>query len=399
MGPAGSAFSEHAAGLRGFEQAFEVVSVEAVSDALHLLRRGQIALMALYGRPQEPGYVELMVEGLSKERAPRILVFSGQSPVRRVEAHSFVQAISPEIGETALKKLAFQCCVAFDEPPEKAAVDPSELLLAVADFPDEEWLRLTNPLGQSGDLCIQGGRVVYCEAERLSGETAAGLVVSWKCCTLEYREFPSFLKGNMDCPVRDVALNVRTNSIVMLPVAAPAPDNLDPVAEEPEEMPSFAGEGAGNEYSVEEPLELLSLSGADWDGTEEPAALPEFDVPAWKAALPETRKGVFATVAVVTAGKGQLESCDPRDDSAYFDAAALREIYDQARLYAQRHRLGMSKTVQLVAGGSTIAVAPIPGGERLVAVRLAEGRFGAAEEAELKRLQEMLLLSYPVASV
>ncbi len=78
---------------------------------------------------------------------------------------------------------------------------------------------------------------MYCEAGRLSGDNAAKALFSWGACSFEFREYPGFLRSNMDCRLSDVLSSggKEASSGSQAPPAAKAP------AEPPEKKPETNG--------------------------------------------------------------------------------------------------------------------------------------------------------------
>lgn len=301
--------------LRQTHPGYEIVSVAKVEDALKLLRRGTIAAVLLYGHPAKPGTAEFVIEGLSKDRPPRFVVFCDDAPGGLPAGQSVVRVVRSGMEAAPIARLLEQCCQEFDQMARND-LTPLDLLEALVHCPDAAWIRVTHESGESGDFCIQAGRAVYCEVGRMSGTTAAARLLSWTPCRFEYRDFPSFVSPNLDRALADlrslqlqnatqpqnanrvapseprpsavstakpapaaaatppsrtedamveeptdfpVLAHMEASSVPAWPESAPAePLGAERSLDEPDEFPAFSVDGEA-EIRVEEPTDMLSL--------------------------------------------------------------------------------------------------------------------------------------------
>src|SRR5215475_5172 len=82
VAPATVDFVTKALALRGENQEFEVIAVEAPAEGVRLVQRVNVAALLIYGQPPEPGCMEMLVEALNRENPPRIVVLSEQASNR-----------------------------------------------------------------------------------------------------------------------------------------------------------------------------------------------------------------------------------------------------------------------------------------------------------------------------
>ncbi|MCC6367555.1 MAG: DUF4388 domain-containing protein [Bryobacterales bacterium] len=400
--------------------------MDSISDSLRLVRRGSIAVVVLEGHPSEPGSVEFMIEALAKQKPPLFLILTGK-PAAAPSPHSRIRTAGARTDPTLLKNLVLAAAGQFEDDSVPRAVSAYEVLESAAGFPDEVWLRVTNDKEESGDLCIRAGRIVYCEVERLSGPKAAAKILSWNDCRFECRELPAFLSKNMDHSLESLSELAGGNSLQYqsAPAAAPSPSMMEAAIEEPLDFPSLASyvDGfsgpvdAGRMGDIEEPLMMPEFmatvelpetfsardtsASASGDFFEEPVEMmfgfdgeEEFSVPQ----VPEAKEtgfilvteSVFAAVAVIAAGRPEVETCTPESERPGFDAALLRGLFDQARQCASLRRMGAPASLRIRSAAGTLAIEEIAESGRLVAAYLEDGEFGAREEAELRRLIDHL---------
>lgn len=252
--------------LKQDHQNYEIIAVSKIEDALKLLRRGTIAAVLADGNPRTHGLAELLVEGLSKDRAPRFVVFFKDAPGGLTAEQSWVRIVRSGIDGSQLGRLLEQCCQEFDRMPSKNTLTPLELLEALAYSPDEAWIRVTHESGESGDLCIRDGKAVYCEVGRMSGATAAARLLAWTPCRFEYRDFPSFLMPNLDRSLSDL------RSLRLQNAAQPQGVNRISSSGIPGAPPAPSAPPAATEPAVEEPTEFPVLENLAWAVTEKPAS-------------------------------------------------------------------------------------------------------------------------------
>ncbi|MBL8226843.1 MAG: hypothetical protein JNL98_00135 [Bryobacterales bacterium] len=271
--------------LRQNHPGYEIVSVVKVEDAIKLLRRGTIAAVLLYGHPTKPGTAEFVIEGLSKERPPRFVVFCDDAPGGLPAGQSVMRVVRSGMEATPISRLLDQCCQEFDQMARND-LTPLDLMEALVHCPDAAWIRVTHESGESGDFCIQAGRAVYCEVGRMSGTTAAARLLSWTPCRFEYRDFPSFVSPNLDRALTDLrslqlqnatqpqgANRVSFNGSASVPPSVVAATKPAPAAAAPQPPRT-------EEPSVEEPTDFPVLAQLDTDSSPAwaaPSAPPELD--------------------------------------------------------------------------------------------------------------------------
>ncbi|HUQ92661.1 MAG TPA: hypothetical protein VM120_13360 [Bryobacteraceae bacterium] len=409
VAPPDAEYLDPLSSLQKREQPCEVVSVSDPADALRLLRRGNIAVVVMEAAPAEPGCLDIILEGLTRQHPPRFILLSTASISRPPAPSSWIHVAGVHRDSTVLCRLILSAAQEFDRT-EVQGISVRELLEAIANFPDQAWLRISNGSNEFGDLCVRNRRIIYSESGRQTGQAAASAILSWTSCLVECRELPAFLTSNMDHPLAQLSGIVSQPAVVEPPPPAKAGDYPQLDFEEPFQLPDFAEEPhepvfdarlADLEILVEEPLEMmLSVDGAaDYEGLE--PELPDFDFAVRTGIVepaPVVRNSVFSSFAVIAEGWGELESCTPQSDSSYYDPASLRDLFEKARNYAEMRGLGVPLLVQVYGSASSIAVASVPGGGRLVAVRTVSGGFGAAEETELNLLRDTIALNAAVSS-
>jgi len=435
VGSGDAIYVTSAMALKSGDHPCEVVCLDSLADALRLLRRGSIALVVMPESPAGEGAVELILEGLGKTRPPRFVIAVSGAPKPCTESSPLIRLATHA---PASMRDAMLMALTDYERGVSGNLSVRMLLEASAGFPDQLWLKVCNEEGEFCDLCLNAGRIVYAECGRLSGAAAAEKVLSWKNCLYESRELPAFLQSNMSCWLRELGRLYQPDSMASAPVAAvqaaapvqeeeivdfeeptelatlgpesaveaPVAPAVAPVAavvdaasavdegapEEPAE-PSFDF-AANDEISIEEPLDMaleMDEDGSPLAEPEEPE-LFEFDgaIPMGPVSAGENfEERVFAATAVIAEGSSHLENCKPDAEAVYFDTLAMRELYDLSIRCSQRQQIGVPQWVQVASEKGTIVIAPIPGGRRLVAVRLRDS-FEERERLELQRLQQSL---------
>jgi hypothetical protein len=429
VGSGDAIYVTSAMGLRTGDQPCEVVCLDKFADAMRLLRRGSIAVVVLPESPALEGGLELILEGLGKDRPPRFVIAGGN--VSKSD-----QLYSPllRLSSNAPASIRESILMAAADYERNAAnhLSVRMLLEATAGFPEQVWLKVCNEDGDISDLCLNGGKIVYAECGKLIGTAAADKVLSWTNCLYESRELPAFLQSNMNCWLRELSRLHQADQQVDPPKQddpPPAPvapieefeeptelTTLDSIAEpveaetvvQPEAVappqsvlpdeptePNFDLQASDDEISVEEPLDMVLESDDDSLQAAEPEepeqfefdGATQFDMPSH--GIEEYREPVFAAVAVIAEGSSHLENCQPEAEAVFFDTLAIRDIFDLSIRCAQRQQIGAPKWVEISGERGGIAIAPIPGTRRLVAVRLRHG-FGSNEQRELERLQVSL---------
>lgn len=416
-------------GLRQGEPPCEVVALEDPEVALRLLRRGRINVVVIEERPGQAGGVDLLLEALGKSPRPRILLISDRGSAQEAREPRTVRRVPGGIDAGNLRRLV-GAAAAESENADQPGVSLAEVLDAIRYFPDECWLRVMHPDG-SGDLCLRGGRAIYAEAGRKSGEPAAMEMVRWRACQFEVRDLPGYLPQNANLSIADMlgaggVVSAAPASAPMpaaatVEVEAPQADDPGAMPEpgsdwaglEPEDVPEFLASSSSDDLSpsapefdwdVEEPAEFpmdfTESSGTDLAGagpTADLAALATAAAPtqppappaAPAAPPPAADLAVFASVAVVSES-GTIENCQPREDAVSYDPAALRQCFDAARDYALNFGFGPVTMMPLFTSRGGLVIAAVPGSARLIAARLPAPRFGEREQAAVQRLQRAL---------
>lgn len=378
-------FVPHLEALQKGDGAYEVVRVQAPADGQRLVRRGAIAALIVEAGNPLPGNLELLLEAVSKDKPPQILVASPQSKAQT--ASKAVEAVNAYLDGNGWRSLIGECVKRF-QSGKVAALRAGDLLEALAAMPDEGWLRVCSG-DEFGDICVSKGRAIYCEVGRLSGEEAAAKIAGWTNCLFEYRMLPEFLRENMDRPLNALsggapaaqpapAMEVELEEPDQFPVfegmsgttasqstAADPPADLD--LEEPEDLPTFDLKSGEAEIVVEEPEELL---------IEEPGTM-DFEIVSRPARI-------FESVAVFCMNR--MVSCEPPIDARYYDPETLSVFYEKSKAYVMRHQLGETPILQIGGGDCTILVVAAVGGDCLVAARTTVGQVTPEQRQELERL-------------
>lgn len=212
------------------EKPFEVVHVETPADAMRLLMRAHLAVVVLDGSPLEPGFVDFLVAGLNKPEPPRFVILMDGEP-SGLDTQGGIRLISRDLPGFRVCEQVIRAAQDFEKG--KSDVFAVDFLRAVSGFPDEYWLRITTVDGAQGaDFCIKSGRAVYCEVGKLSGDAGAQHLFSWGASRFELREFPAFLRGNMDSRLADLLLMSGRNG-----VGAVARESVMPSREAAKEEP------------------------------------------------------------------------------------------------------------------------------------------------------------------
>ena len=414
-------FLPHVEKLQQADRPFEVVRVSAPADAQRLVRRGSIAVLIVEAENTLPGNLELLLEAVSKDKPPQVLVASTKTQARN--APRPISAVDAYLDAASWQHLVQDCVKRF-QAGKLTELLAGDLFEALGTMPDEGWLRICSG-DEFGDICVSQGKAVYCEVGRVSGDDAAAKMCDWKDCLFEYRVLPEFLRQNMDKPLGELRKSA---------VAAPAarlkepdfeePDQFpileellrtvpakeahveahEPGLEEPEDLPMFDPKAPEVEIIVEEPQEFFlrdmdtpaglealeeSLeafeepSSMDFDTT--PAATPVEPTPS--PAIPAPAPRIFDSVAVICMNR--MLSCDPAMDARYFDPETLSVFYERSKAYVMRHQLGESPVLQIGGGDATILVVAAAGGECLIAARTTSRQVTAEQQQELDRLVQL----------
>lgn len=378
-------FVPHMEALQKGDGAYEVVRVQAPTDGQRLVRRGAIAALIVEAGNPLPGNLELLLEAVSKDKPPQILVASPQSKAQA--ASKAVEAVNAYLDGNGWRTLIGDCVKRF-QAGKVAALRAGDLLEALAAMPDEGWLRVCSG-EEFGDICVSKGKAIYCEVGRLSGDEAAAKIAGWTNCLFEYRMLPEFLRENMDRP-----LNALCGGD---PIPQPAPA-MEADLDEPDQFPVFEGMSG---TTAAQPASTESMAEMD---LEEPEDLPTFDLKAAEAEIvveePEdflieepgtmdfemvSRPArIFESVAVFCMNR--MVSCEPATEARYYDPETLSVFYEKSKAYVMRHQLGESPILQIGGGDCTIFVVAAVGGDCLIAARTTVGQVTAEQRQELERL-------------
>lgn len=401
--------------LQHTDRPYEVVRVNAPADAQRLVRRGLISILVVDAGNTLPGNLELLLEAVSKEKPPQVVVVSPESRAQAVSRP--VDIVSAALSADAWLKLA-QDCVRRFQGGKTTDLCAGDLLHALSVMPDEGWLRICSG-DEFGDICVSKGKAVYCEVGRQSGDEAASKICDWTNCLFEYRVLPEFLRQNMDRPLGDlrksqpaaaaapaVAKEAELEEPDQFPVleellrTAPAkntsPEPMgEPGMEEPEDLPSFDPKAADADIVVEEPQEFLLRE--DEDIPDEAMAEPvSMDLDAGVFAMPPVSEPpvftppmprIFDSVAVLCMNR--MVHCDPAADARYFDPETLSVFYERAKAYVMRHQIGEAPLLQIGGGDCTIVLTAAKGGDCLIAARTTSRQVTVEQQQELERLSEV----------
>ncbi|MFN7936779.1 MAG: DUF4388 domain-containing protein [Bryobacteraceae bacterium] len=421
-------FLPHVEKLQQGEPHFEVVRVNAPADAQRLVRRGSIAILLVDAENILPGNLELLLEAVSKDKPPQILVASTKSQAKT--ASRPIAPVDAYLDAVSWLHLVQDCAKRF-QAGKLTELLAGDLFEALGAMPDEGWLRVCSG-DEFGDICVSQGKAVYCEVGRQSGEEAAAKMCNWKECLFEYRVLPEFLRQNMEKPLAELR---RSSAAVpdarpkeadfeepdQFPVleemlrTAPAKETPveqhEPGMEEPDDLPTFDPKAADADITVEEPQEFflkdvdaatgLEALEESLEACEEPSSMdfdpvqapdPVQQSPA--APLPVSR--IFDSVAVLCMNR--MMSCDPATDARYFDPETLSVFYERSKAYVMRHQLGESPVLQIGGGEATILVVAAAGGDCLIAARTTSRQVTAEQQQELDRLIQLHGSPTPVFS-
>ncbi|MBL8173737.1 MAG: DUF4388 domain-containing protein [Bryobacterales bacterium] len=419
--------------LQQAERPMEVVRVSSPADAQRLVRRGAVAILVVDASNTLPGNLELLLEAVSKEKPPQVLVVSPQA--RATSVARPVEAVAGGMDAAAWAKLAQECVRRF-QTGKVCDLRAGDLLSALAVMPDEGWLRICSG-DEFGDICVSQGKAIYCEVGRQAGDEAAAKICEWGNCLFEYRELPEFLRQNMDKPLGELGQGQQPAAAPTK--AAPArskepdmeePDQFpvleemlraapaiaaeatgEPGLEEPDDLPAFDPKAADAEIVVEEPQEFLLREDSEpvEEELEEPLGL-DFDAPAAvfepSVAMPAApipapspaheTASVFEAVAVLCMSR--MIRCEPPNQARYFDPETLSVFYERSKAYIMRHQLGEAPLLQIGGGDFTILVVAAPGGDCLIAAKTSSGQISAEQKRELDRLCEEQAAASPAFS-
>ncbi|MBI4902055.1 MAG: hypothetical protein HY820_00365 [Acidobacteria bacterium] len=291
------------------EKPFEIIHVEKASDATKLLLRGHLAVVVVDGSPAEPGFVDFLVTGLNKATPPRFIMMMDGEP-SLLDTQGGIRLIARDLPGFRVCEQVIRGAQDFEKG--KADVFAVDLLRAVCYFPDQFWLRITGEAGTTADLCVSAGRAAYCESGNLAGDPAARHLFTWGASKFECREFPVFLRSNMDSrlgdllqmppgkepaipPKRDVpefkpeGRNAPLRNVWQMPAASHEPaavENSRPVSAGPRRMPPVNGS------NPPPPAKLVTVFKAP-DPPVEPLSEPDIeepsDIPALAAFMQDAR--------------------------------------------------------------------------------------------------------------
>ncbi len=398
--------------LEQIERPFEIVRVSSPTDGQRLVRRGAISLLIVDAANPLPGNLELLLEAVSKDRPPQILIASLQCTAKCTVRS--VDRVDARMDSNAWVTLASDCAKRF-QSGKLGELRAGELLEALADMPDEGWLRICSG-DEFGDICVSHGRVVYCEVGRQSGDDAAAKLFEWKTCLFEFRMLPEFLRQNMDRPVGEIRKHpVAPTPPPKLPdfeepdnfpvleellrTSPPAPSAPpEPVhevgMEEPDDLPAFDPKVADADIVVEEPQDFFLRDQPDISDDlplEEPSAMDFDALPPPQSAppappAPEPPR-IFDSVAVLCMNR--MISCDPATDARHYDPETLSVFYERSKAYIMRHQLGEYPILQIGGGDSTIVVMAATGGDCLIAARTVGRTISGTQQQELERLAQL----------
>jgi hypothetical protein len=451
--PAKSPLAAGLASLWPPDSAVEVVHVYTAADALTLVERGRIGILALVEPFEAEGWTQLLAGALARSRTPRVVLLSSKAPYETRTGWLRMRATSDA---ASLRSLVVEAAAESQRGPDRLAVRPIEVLAAAAPFPEAAWLRFTGDAA-TGDICFRNGVAVYAETGRKNGRAALDEILAWPHCEFEYREYPSVLPSNVNVLLADLTRPQAGG-------ARPAPEPAAVEMEEPTDFPDFAaatvpsdpqdvawpeaeppvpepeefalgGVVASHDQDWQEPQaeswpgqtvanwpeqpaedwqaqpagqwqrepEAAAAPGADVPGAGVPSAdvdLPEtldvFEMPASaQLASPDLRSTIFTSVAVLE--DGVVELCEPPSGYKEFDPSSICHTFNGIRQIVESRGMGATNSVLIRATQSSLVVAQVPGAKRVLAAKFSGLRFGAAEEMELHRLLENAAILSPAA--
>ncbi|MBI3207954.1 MAG: DUF4388 domain-containing protein [Candidatus Solibacter usitatus] len=318
--------------------ACEVVVTQSHDEALRVLRRANLAVVVIDDPPSEPGALPLILEGLSKDRPPRFVVFTATPDPRREISSGALSVVNPNMVGRSPRSTVLAATDAF-RSQDAVSTRLLDLMRAACKFPDHAWLRIRGDNGYCGDLCLRAGVVVYAETGNLVGEAAAMSLLSWGASQFEYRDVPVFLKPNMSRTVMSL--------LDIVPMTA------NPLAEEPADL------------SFEEPDALSFGDSFEDPASAEPSSM-QFAVP--EASKQAEVQAPFQACAIISQSGDHVEKSWPESALDSFPAADLRWLYEQARRCTGETPL---QCVNVHAAGYVLLLTSIEG-DRLLAARSTE---------------------------
>lgn len=409
------------AGLWPVDANLEVVHVYNASDALTLVERGRVAVVAVVEPLEEEGWTQLLMGALARAKTPRFVLLSSKAS-QETAAGWLKMKMRADAG--MLKTLVNEAAAESQRGPDRLAVRPLEILAAVSAFPEAAWLRFTGDPA-TGDICFRNGVAVYAESGKKSGRAALDEILSWPACECEYREYPSVLPSNVNALLADLVRGAAAVSHTSAP--APALE-----LEEPSDFPDFVAEPVAAAFASEDPdegipepdemaidaaLDMLAAEAAEVPAefpapeaepetvapaaageVDSPDSLDVFDLPAsQQLASPDLRSTIFTCVAVME--EGVVELCEPPAGYKEFDPSSICHTFNGIRQLVESRSMGLTNSVLIRATQSSLVVAQVPGSKRVLAAKFSGLRFGAAEEMELHRLLENAAILCPAAAV
>lgn len=377
------------------ERPFEFVRVDSAADAQRLIRRGALAILLVDAGTCRAGALELLLDAVSKDRPPQVLVASRS--VNERSATRCVQRVDERMDAASWMALVQECAKRF-QSGKLPGLRAGELLEALADLPGEGWLRVSS--GEDfGDICISNGKAVYCEVGRLAGDEAAQKLCEWRNCQFEFRALPEFLRQNMNCPLGNLHGTRKAPAVEPSGAIPMPPAEIKEVEfEEPEEFPALAemveststAKAGPVDYGLEEPDELPAFDAVSAEPdifVEEPSVL-EF-------AEPSEAEPAFHSFAILCMNR--MLHCEPAVEARYYDPEALSVFYERSKAYVMRHQLGEVPLLQLSGGDSTIHV--VSGGDCLVAARTTRRNLTEQQAEELRRKAQAYSSTSPAFSL
>ncbi len=442
VGQESAPFVRHCLQLKDEDPDADYLIVRPGPEAIGLSRRKRFSVVLLEDSPAQPGNLEIIAEGFSKDRVPSFVIFADRARGSELSRPAKIRLMPPVSVKDQLCRLVSACTKEYEAGLQPEAMPLSEFLEAVAGCPDEAWLRVANSQGESGDVCLRKGCVIYAEAPGLSGEAALARMVSWSCSSFEFRELPAFLNENVQRTITEAislsspnpAGNGASHSFSLQaeleePAEFPSFDPQgtattappwdlsselamqssaasDSVPEEPDELPQFATGPPDEEIFTEEPMEWLSAYGTDdaLAELEEPVTLDceippppsSLSRPASRTVKPPAERALSLPAAFTCFaiwGPEGLEVCNPPSAGAQFHHPDLLRLLEEAQRCGQRHGGGLTHLVTLQTGAGSLALAAIPGEMKMVAVCLKGMYFGAEEAAQLRLLLESIAIT------
>lgn len=369
------------AALDARPEEFEITAADDTAAILDRIWDGRAHSVVAAIRPADPHMLELLIGGLSLSPRIQFLLI----PPRGSAGYSSAPAGSGGVyllPQPLDVNLSARLIVGAAELRQQFQADrdggptPAHLFAAVQDGHDECWVRIIHPSGETGDLCLRQGHVIFSEQGRLAGDEAVQAILSWDRCSYEYHPLPSAVRSNTNKPLRSLLTGPRrpvsASSLESDQMLEPDPPAFAVTDDLPDpDPPAFAHATCSLEApdleSPEPPTftDREDAASAEVARTEEPPPSASGFAEEVRSKLTDAIEGLrnrsahIAAAALLLPGSGSVEASFHREGVPPMDCKEISGLYSEYRALLDRRGLGDGVNLMLTAKDGAIVLLPL----------------------------------------